>query len=493
MMNDKTHPQWQAADLEAKVKCYLGRKYDSFLETAKDIRGAIDGLVGKLAVFSQPESAAHLSTSARDASRIAFKKQEYIESLEFLKESNAELRRIRQTANEVRGCHTAVTPLPAVLTPLPPIYEHTRNISLFLHDLLRKRSSCNITVHTSHCARLILSSMDETEGRINLFFERISSKGTGLIHQRDLLPIHTSCKNSGYTNSNRLTPNSIPVGELFSTLRQVSDENPIPHFIIPQPNNTYSDDFGDYDGEDLSKIRIKCEQLTRSSTAAGRKSPRRSLGYLPINDNQKLVLRQGLRGLNYNDDGLELLKTTPLLDFLKLPVFDVASDQDRIRLGITLVKSMLKHHSTPWWPRGCALGHIYVFREASIDLTSCLDTLHLSTPLKPVPSTTGDTAPIIISSDEEDCQPDFLPLESVQDAMDTYGIRNLTLYCLGVALLQIGLWDPQEYRNAIKRLIYCDFGLAEEELQDPELQRAIFHHVVGDLESLLHKLTCAGL
>ncbi|RYP10622.1 hypothetical protein DL765_008047 [Monosporascus sp. GIB2] len=103
---------------------------------------------------------------------------------------------------------------------------------------------------------------------------------------------------------------------------------------------------------------------------------------------------------------------------------------------------------------------------------------------------------------------DYLTQEAVQHAMENHGIRNLTLYGVGVALLEIGLWGRipwkghvqvrrkaarlsflgQQYRAATKELIDCDFGLAIEDINDPRLQQAIFQSCVAELESLLSKI-----
>ncbi|KAI1439705.1 hypothetical protein F5Y02DRAFT_405043 [Annulohypoxylon stygium] len=106
-----------------------------------------------------------------------------------------------------------------------------------------------------------------------------------------------------------------------------------------------------------------------------------------------------------------------------------------------------------------------------------------------------------VLSGQEDCRIDFLSLNDIRSAINEYGIRNLTLYLLGVALLQIGLWKEvawenheevcsevdnlslgKAYNDGVKKLIYCDFGLAKADFSDPELQSAIFYGLVRDLE-----------
>jgi len=85
--------------------------------------------------------------------------------------------------------------------------------------------------------------------------------------------------------------------------------------------------------------------------------------------------------------------------------------------------------------------------------------------------------------------------------MIKYGIRNLTLWYVGAALLQIDLWEyipwggeesevrvrkslgrsktlGKRYRQLTKRLVDCDFGEGDD-LTSQELQAQIYNRVVS--------------
>lgn len=253
------------------------------------------------------------------------------------------------------------------------------------------------------------------------------------------------------------------------------------------------------------QVRIKCEELISRPHLPTSEPALRSLGCLAIIGNRKLVLYQGLHGLSADCSRLDPTHTTPLSEILNLPKFDAFADKGRVRMAITLAKSMLKFHSTPWWPRGETLKQVHIFKDRDLDLLPCLDTLHLSLELTQRSSTMGNTSTALALQNETNNGSNSSLSDSIRYAMEDHGIRNLTLYGLGVALLQIGLWEhvPWEdhvqvrrkvarlshlgkgYRDATKKLIYCDFGLAIEQLDDPQLQSAIFSHVVGELESIL--------
>ncbi|KAI2465986.1 hypothetical protein F4781DRAFT_407154 [Annulohypoxylon bovei var. microspora] len=56
MINDQNHSQWQAKELEEKLRFYLGSKYGSFEQTIKEIRETIDDLLQKFSAFAQSKT-----------------------------------------------------------------------------------------------------------------------------------------------------------------------------------------------------------------------------------------------------------------------------------------------------------------------------------------------------------------------------------------------------------------------------------------------------
>lgn len=97
--------------------------------------------------------------------------------------------------------------------------------------------------------------------------------------------------------------------------------------------------------------------------------------------------------------------------------------------------------------------------------------------------------------------------EDVEAAQLSCGIRNLPLYSLGVAMLQIGLWQHvdsgdvvqvrqlmddgsplgERYQRIASKCLWCDFGSGKD-LADRDLQSAIYRDVVCELQSILDTL-----
>lgn len=88
--------------------------------------------------------------------------------------------------------------------------------------------------------------------------------------------------------------------------------------------------------------------------------------------------------------------------------------------------------------------------------------------------------------------------------MEIHGISSLTLWCLGVALLQIGLWRPiswvdvrevrksvvqlktsnLQYHDLTYRLIWGNFGGSDHDSRQAPLQDKVYRKVVCELEAI---------
>lgn len=102
--------------------------------------------------------------------------------------------------------------------------------------------------------------------------------------------------------------------------------------------------------------------------------------------------------------------------------------------------------------------------------------------------------------------------DELQEAQYKYGVRNVVLYSLGVALLAIGRWedvDPGDvesvrrlaagqgcylgpkYQMLTERVLECDFGYGKD-LRKPRLQEAVYEGVVVELEGMIAGLEIRG-
>jgi hypothetical protein len=172
----------------------------------------------------------------------------------------------------------------------------------------------------------------------------------------------------------------------------------------------------------------------------------------------------------------------------------------QITLAHTLAEAVLQYHSTSWLPQAWTLQDVSYFKDTAQsdakDLANAMKSLHLSSRL----------------SDHR--TPELEAKENNLDLRYTYGIRNLTLAKLGVALLEIcaqrDLTVPSldriphevfearkmldekhssimtlgnRYLEVVRKCIYCDFA-CEDNLDGEALQSAVYTEVVWVLQDM---------
>lgn len=200
-----------------------------------------------------------------------------------------------------------------------------------------------------------------------------------------------------------------------------------------------------------------------------------------------------------------------LYQILQLPVERTISVAEQLRLALKLVRAVLQFHATPWLKPLWHLQDLAYFQTGE-DLSASLSTLHISTELAqrhPHRSDPPDALMVDIggSSDAKDSSSE---LELLVEAQRECGIRNLTMHSLGVALLQIGQWDPlrpdniveirkvadiagngsrlgPRYQRLTQKCLDCDFGFGKD-LTHAELQGAVYRDVACELEDLISVL-----
>ncbi|KAK6207397.1 hypothetical protein LQW54_007226 [Pestalotiopsis sp. IQ-011] len=175
---------------------------------------------------------------------------------------------------------------------------------------------------------------------------------------------------------------------------------------------------------------------------------------------------------------------------------------DQLKLARSLVAAVLKFHSTPWLAQYLTLRDISLF-QSSKDLSKCLPTLHLDTSFVDSRFDEAMAGAREAGTGQEETMNTMARV--TEDAKLDYGIRNMTLWCLGVILLQIGHWsrlaEPDNvravhrlsyqvpdigprYQQLARRCLECDFGYGED-LTRPRLQQAVYEKAYCELVSMI--------
>ncbi|KAJ4333401.1 hypothetical protein N0V95_009427 [Ascochyta clinopodiicola] len=192
-----------------------------------------------------------------------------------------------------------------------------------------------------------------------------------------------------------------------------------------------------------------------------------------------------------------------LFDMMRNDADEIMETDDQLKLAHKTALAMLQYNDTPWLSERWRLGDLNYFGSKGTFDETAFKSLHLSSQI----SAPQKQAPIAVNM--EGIQG---PANAISEEMQ-YGINNVTLFFLGVALLEIAYWKPIEdqmkpsdrnnqifaarriassrpsslgpaYQKIAEKCLQCNFGFGTK-LESKRLQTAVYNDVVCGLEKLL--------
>ncbi|KAJ9645925.1 hypothetical protein H2199_002968 [Coniosporium tulheliwenetii] len=186
---------------------------------------------------------------------------------------------------------------------------------------------------------------------------------------------------------------------------------------------------------------------------------------------------------------------------------------DQLKLAHRIATAVLQFHSTPWLSDRWHLQDLSLFGIRDEVTQDALRTLHLRS-IFPEGSSQASVVPI---EQMDISKPEVGAVISAQEAQLRYRISNVTLFCLGVALLELGHWrtlqdlrraediddivtarrlaasgrpplGSTKLRSIVRKCLQCDFGFGDD-LSKTELQSAVYSDVVCELEAMISVMT----
>ncbi|KAI0443963.1 hypothetical protein F4803DRAFT_281702 [Xylaria telfairii] len=524
MLEDDQNKLWSDPSLDIKLGEHLGRKYEAVKETIEEIHNQIKTLDEGLNRTLQATDRDVRLTAAekvREAFDVMSNKAEYESDIDHLKDLNQEFKRLRKMAKEINSTQTLAKSQNH--KQIPKEYKMRGEYAKSFYNALRYCWSCTEAEHVEHYMALSLDWEDGYDMHIVLR----RSCGSDLAIKDN--PLDISVRPRGlpprttHTIVSRADPSPIiphvhgrPLKRMRLGHEEWSKNLPSPPEYASRPNLVDSLEgstevsFGTIAPcqQSAMLVDINCVQqqrepidLRRSHNVCGALFGLAELMRTPecfIDTPDSIRHALAVRGTVYGAvSGSGSRRTaTPLLDILTMGLDADLSVTQQLRLVLRLAKGHLQLHWTPWWRRYWSLSDLSYFTDSSAagttDLSDCLETLHIGTRLD------FETLNFDASA--------FHLTPEVETALLTHGIRNLSLYCLGIALLQIGRWDPladatddvvvvrrlatrngrlgPRYQALTQKCIECDFGEGSD-LGNPQLQGTIYESVVCELESLI--------
>jgi hypothetical protein len=193
-----------------------------------------------------------------------------------------------------------------------------------------------------------------------------------------------------------------------------------------------------------------------------------------------------------------------IFDIMRHDPDEVLLVENQLKLAHKAALAILQFTDTPWMTQRWRLSDISYFGSPQIFDVAALKTLHLSSQLS-----------MLNQSSSHAVAMEGVSETTVSDEI-RYGINNLPLFFLGVALLEIAHWTPLEskmiprdhddqvytarrlalgraplgpdYQKIVQKCLQCNFGFGTK-LNSKSLQTAVYNDVICELDAMIENLS----
>ncbi|KAH8719536.1 hypothetical protein GQ44DRAFT_761999 [Phaeosphaeriaceae sp. PMI808] len=537
MIKDPTHNGWQeqGKDIEKRLRSLMQQDYDLCQDIVTRLRNILretqESLVkldGGLETAKQPHH--ELRRKIWHAFNTSRKENEYIRQLESLNKWNKALGKLRKQRCRIQKRRDAASTC-IIRKAAPRSYQQIRVVSQQLGESLHDSWSCTNTSHSGHQAKLSLDAQcGHGDVQLDIVVACQPLLKAGKRHQKSSLdstldiPIWLQIRS--ITSPTTLKAPALPPQTLVKTLqgkfegriaqspnranpieskkgssskKRVRFDNPedddkrVRTLVLGSTGTTHAQSFVMLDLKTKKSVCCHVSQV-RSSTSFCQDG---CVGYLEVSKAMPITRFIFYDASKLATKGTSSLSTTqeatPIHSLIKhLKILQ------QLSLAHKLAVAVLQYHSTSWLPEAWTLQDVAYFTNTTqsdtSEISDMLNSLHLSNRFP----------------DHES-----LDFEAKQDSLDlkhTYGIRNLTLAKLGVALLEICRKEnltkptlehmPHEiiearklldeghhsiqtlgkwYLEIVRKCIHCDFS-CDDDLNSEALQSAVYTEVVCVLQ-----------
>ncbi|KAH4115333.1 hypothetical protein HBH47_181800 [Parastagonospora nodorum] len=539
MLEDGSDQRWTSKELNDKLNVVLKDSLElsrSIIEETKDV---IDEMKEEMRKFDHLKAQKKIDESfraaikrLRGAVQISFNKSKYERCLASLRDHNDDLNTLRSQIRAFQ--HQATTTAGATVRHkvLPDRFQSIQSASQKLHEALCSAWCCDDAKHRGHFAKLCLDAEADTEVRLDIAISCHDTFSDGYSSMSIDPPIWLYVQSMSVTNAlpdivasqtMDALRKAIPV-ELLSTAsakalkKKASSDLPQAsarpkkkrvHFVDPSavvvttPIAKVSlPDFN------LCQTKSICHYLKRTHGAHDSSTPTKCLGYLETPCHKykhRFYLRDRAAKVVNAPDPPEQASIFNVFDIMQHEVDDVLEPEDQLKLALKTALATLQYNDTPWLAERWRLGNMSFFGHQRTFDDATLKTLHLSSQISwpHQPTTATQVMEGVLKTDDV-----------VSDEIK-YGINNLPLFFLGVALLEIAHWKPleskmitrdqldpvytarrlaqgraplgPEYQKIAQKCLQCNFGFGTK-LNSKSLQTAVYNDVVCELEGMIERL-----
>lgn len=504
--------------------------------------------------MKQGESLRETVRRVRRSISIPFKKAQFEQQLQYLRDLNADVSLQRSYIDIFQKHRTTSFGPPMKQQSVPQQYHAVRIAAQHLHEALMTAWCCTNMAHTEHCARLFLDARLEQEEKVSLNMAiSIHSSNHNITGASSITesPVwlyiqSTTVKSSAIDEQEREAAVAATTTPAFQNNPQPDEQCmakvPSKHAIHCNKERTvkrrklgvrfasdavetsipntpgFEDALVTADPipeteVDLGQTESVCEHFKQKSCSISQNTDHchHCVGYLELPQRRKHTFYcPGSRDiLGRNPSSPMCDNIVSLAQLLQQVPEDTLEIDDQLKLAHCLAKTILQFHSTPWLEEEWRIENLHLLGSTPNRLSdSVLQSLHTNALFpdcrkrsKPLPMEGITETPATVKA----TSPSYSPADIL------YGVRNMTLFSLGVALIEIGRWrslqyadteDPiitvrkmarrplrlgSRYREIVRACLECDFGYGND-LSNSELQSAVYGGVVCQLEDMMKKL-----
>ncbi|KAL2679276.1 hypothetical protein Neosp_010043 [[Neocosmospora] mangrovei] len=477
MVDGEGQSRWDDSSLEASVRDHMGRSLDSFKDVMEEIKTTMTEFQDGLSCFKQLETEKQKNESGKDAVKrlrkrvkITFSKDKFDDLTSKLKRSNKDLERIRKQAHDINAKDTMPKERKRVATTEANLIRlHVQSRTL---ESLSWARPTDPLAPADSTASIDCQSTEEGSRRKR---QRVRFAPPPCENSKDTpnkAPDHSSLMPKCPAPGCRVTPDPDLLelsGDICMEIKRRAT-----HHLISQPPSCVPPCLGHID--------CSVEESFRHS-------------FYPLPDDE-LERKECQAALNPE----EVMRMD---DILAKPVDKRLTIVHQLRLALQIASAVLKFSSTPWLREYWSVRDLYLFHGSQADeLSASIQTMHFRVDV--INSQNLDYESFM----DVDMSLLNAPMSALMDqATRKYGIRNMTLYSLGVVLLAIGQWAPVDlndveevrrlaaepcrlgprYQEITQKVLDCDFGYGKD-LAKPRLQEAVYENVLLELETMIERL-----
>jgi hypothetical protein len=506
MIADGDHDRWKCPELSQALMSFYGRSYESFGDIVDEISSNTTYLLEELDRCKDLDPLEQEAEQRRrerfrqsvhrigSAAKLACDKTKCDQAVQCLRTANDDLKRLREQAQDLNPkrqqpgtCQDTATTSQNVTGRLSsrPGSAYCTKIKRAARALHKGLSSAL----PNHQVRLFLDAMAVEEITItNLAILCVQGSGGG---GRNIVRVRS--RPTWLPPSPETTVEDMHVVETSCKRLKVQEDNQPPESdFLAVPNQSGAKKTRDR----LHPTRNLCSELCHE--IAGVDGQLGSDRLCSVETTGEAFCHEFYPpGSKYHQAHQVWLATFDKI--LEFPVETAISMVDQLKLARNIASAVLYFNSTPWLAEYWGAKDLSFFLDAN-DLSTSLRTLNCGVNFAAKEALGSNT----MMEGLDTPPPNDSAGTAVEEAMLLYGIRNMTLHSLGVALLQIGRWhsvQPDDvlqvrklarqiprlgpkYRELTQKCLECDFRCGNN-LSRPQLQQAVYEDVVEELDAMI--------